>query len=152
AVTTDDYIVSGHRRRVACQLAGLKVVPVRVLGFARGEGGDEYLNKLVTFNRQRVKSTDELLREEVIQANPEEGHRMLLAHRQEAAKANRAKIIPVEGVMSRSEISDAKWPFFMACRDVLNKYAEFWPLTLRQIHYYLLNDPPLRHARKPGSA
>src|SRR5207249_2372016 len=27
----------------------------------------------------------------------------------------------------------------------------FWPLTDRRIHYALLNDPPLIHAKKPGS-
>lgn len=28
-VTLDEMLISGHRRRVGCQLAGLKVVPVR---------------------------------------------------------------------------------------------------------------------------
>ena len=34
---------------------------------------------------------------------------------------------------------------------MLNDLQDFWPLSDRQIHYGLLNDPPLRHARKPGS-
>jgi hypothetical protein len=34
---------------------------------------------------------------------------------------------------------------------VIEELKDFWPLTLRQIHYQLLNDPPLRHASKPDS-
>jgi hypothetical protein len=33
----------------------------------------------------------------------------------------------------------------------LNKRRGFWPLSDRQIHYALLNEPPLRHTSKPGS-
>jgi hypothetical protein len=29
--------------------------------------------------------------------------------------------------------------------------SRYWPLTVRQVHYLLLNDPPLRHDKKPGS-
>ena len=34
---------------------------------------------------------------------------------------------------------------------ILNDYREHWPLSDRQIHYALLNDPPLTHASKPDS-
>src|SRR5262249_42672781 len=33
----------------------------------------------------------------------------------------------------------------------IHKQEEFWPLSLRQIHYQLLNDPPLIHSAKPDS-
>jgi hypothetical protein len=35
--------------------------------------------------------------------------------------------------------------------EVIREQKEFWPLSLRQIHYQLLNDPPLIHSNKPGS-
>jgi hypothetical protein len=35
--------------------------------------------------------------------------------------------------------------------EVLRQYEKFWPLTDRQIHYALLNNPPLRHSSKPHS-
>jgi hypothetical protein len=38
-----------------------------------------------------------------------------------------------------------------AINEVLNQNRAFWPLTDRQVHYYLLNDPPLKHASKPNS-
>jgi hypothetical protein len=34
---------------------------------------------------------------------------------------------------------------------VIKEHEEFWPLSLRQIHYCLLNDPPLIHSGKSGS-
>jgi hypothetical protein len=46
-------------------------------------------------------------------------------------------------------VSRGKIPFFNAVIDVLNANSDFWPLTLRQIHYNLLNDPPPLHASRP---
>jgi hypothetical protein len=34
---------------------------------------------------------------------------------------------------------------------VINSREEFWPISDRQIHYALLNNPPLRHSSKPAS-
>jgi hypothetical protein len=34
---------------------------------------------------------------------------------------------------------------------VVESEKEYWPLTVRRVHYLLLNDPPLRHDKKPGS-
>jgi hypothetical protein len=42
-------------------------------------------------------------------------------------------------------------PFLNAVIAILNEYRDYWPLTDRQVHYYLLNDPPLIHASKSGS-
>jgi hypothetical protein len=42
-------------------------------------------------------------------------------------------------------------PLLQAIRRVLEDRHRFWPLSDRQIHYALLNDPPLIHANKPGS-
>lgn len=40
-----------------------------------------------------------------------------------------------------------------AAKRVLDEHRQngFLPISVRQIHYHLLNDPPLRHAGKPGS-
>src|SRR5262249_26879131 len=42
-------------------------------------------------------------------------------------------------------------PFVRAILRVTHRLRGFWPLSDRQIHYQLLNAPPLRHASKPGS-
>ncbi len=55
-VTLDDYILSGHRRHLACRLAGLTVVPCRVENIHSTD--PTFVTMLREFNRQRVKSLD----------------------------------------------------------------------------------------------
>lgn len=51
----------------------------------------------------------------------------------------------------RAELSKAKRPFLDAVQRIIERLYDFWPLSDRQIHYALLNDPPLIHASKPSS-
>jgi hypothetical protein len=55
------------------------------------------------------------------------------------------------GRKQRAAISKAKADMMEAIRRILGERRQFWPLTDRQIHYPLLNDPPLIHASKPDS-
>jgi len=55
--TLDFVILSGHRRRVACKLAGLKMVPVRFR--ADPQHDPEFPKLLIEYNPQRVKSLDD---------------------------------------------------------------------------------------------
>ncbi len=41
--------------------------------------------------------------------------------------------------------------FLKAAIEVIDSQREYWPLTVRRVHYLLLNDPPLRHDKKPFS-
>jgi hypothetical protein len=104
----------------------------------------------VEYNRQRTKTPAERLREEVIVADPEEAYQSLLDHRQKRARVSVQKI-EIVGVMRRAKISEAKQPFLDAILRVLEERVDYWPLSDRQIHYALLNDPPLIHAAKPDS-
>jgi hypothetical protein len=67
-ITEDNYILSGHRRRVACMLAGVKEVPVRVHSIRHND--PEFLPLLRECNRQRTKSFDEILRETKSRTSP----------------------------------------------------------------------------------
>jgi hypothetical protein len=147
-ITLDDYILSGHRRYAAAALAGLESVPCRVEQVKRGD--PEFLLLLREYNRQRVKSLDEVVREEVLSADPEESHRLLIEYRRQQAMLH-TKTVEIEGIKRRAEISGAKQPFLDAILSILDENADFWPMTDRQIHYQLLNDPPLKHASKPDS-
>ena len=148
-ITRDNYIVSGHRRHAAAKLAELTNVPCRRLDVSR-EGNGDYLVLLREFNRQRVKTRDEALREEVVSVNPEAAHQALTEYRAEKAKIW-ADTIEIRDSKGRAEISSAKRPFLDACRDIIARLQKYWPLADRQIHYQLLNDPPLIHASKPQS-
>jgi hypothetical protein len=155
-VTLDNVILSGHRRRVACQLAGVKVVPIRRHPIRSTERG--FLNLLVSFNSQRVKSVEEQIREAVINTDKHAAYANLIAHRK--ALADRAQgrvedaglqLVATKTARKRAAISPAKQPMLDAVQQVLEANRDYWPLTLRQIHYRLLNDPPLRNTSDPAS-
>jgi hypothetical protein len=154
--TLDDVIVSGHRRHAACRLAGLETVPVRRLNIVSCDSRFE--NYLVSFNAQRVKSPVEQIREEIVRTSPEDAYNELLWHRAEqSAKAyQRAdeadlRILDSGQARRRSAISAAKRPMLDAAYAIINHYRDYWPLTLRQIHYRMLTRGVLRNAKDPGS-
>lgn len=153
-ITRDGFILSGHRRFVAARVAGLDSVPCRVEPFNRTDDADQFLLLLREYNRQRVKTLAEQLREEVVSMNPEAAHIELLRHRIQKSDlsgfADGAAIDPGDR-RSRCGISNAKLPMLQAALDVLEDRKDFWPLSDRSIHYALLNSPPLRHASKPQS-
>ncbi len=149
-VSLDGYILSGHRRYVAAGLAGLQRVPIRVEGIRREDDIDRFVLLLREHNRQRDKSLAVKLREELVNANPHESHRVLTQYRKELSRV-KTEAFQIEGTKRRSAISPAKGPMLAAVLRVLKERKDFWPLSDRAIHYALLNDPPLKHAGKPKS-
>jgi hypothetical protein len=147
-LATDNVIMSGHRRFAACKVASLHAVPCRYADIASTH--PDFLRRLRECNRQRVKTADELLREEIVSADPEESYRALTAHRQAVARV-KSDTIAIEGKLHRARITAAKRPLLEAILGVIYERHSYWPLTDRQIHYALLNDPPLIHASKPQS-
>lgn len=162
-ISEDGYILSGHRRAVAAPLAGVFEVPCivepvsRYIQKRRGNViGDikvnpAFLAKLEAYNRQRTKTLDEQLREAVVRADPTDAHRALTEYRQSKASDFDAETIEIRGYKHRARISKAKLPFVSAVKNVINRLRAEWPVTDREVHYELLNDPPLRHASKPDS-
>ena len=149
-LSQDNYILSGHRRYVAAGLAGLKTVPVRFEDIDRDDDPDRFLLLLREANRQREKSLDEKLREEIVSADPDEAYRALADYRDEQSQVDMPRL-KISGTKRRCHISKAKGPFLAAIRKIINARRAYWPLSDRLIHYRLLNDPPLKHASKPDS-
>jgi hypothetical protein len=147
-ISSDRYIISGHRRYEACRSLGMRFVPCRIVPIKSTEPG--FVKLLREHNRQRVKGLEEVFREELVSANPEEAYRALLEHRKAKSRVS-ADTITIEGQVRRSQISRAKEPLLRTIEKVLEEQEDFWPLTDRRIHYALLNDPPLIHASKPDS-
>jgi hypothetical protein len=155
-ISRDSYIISGHRRRVACQVAGLKEVPVRVLeNVSRAHTPQKFLRLLVEANTQRVKSTSVHLRESLIKIDPKTAHQQIVNDRKEKDDERSwtsLSAIDPDNDGRRCEISKAKRPFLGAVLKIINDHREYWPLSDRQIHYRLLGpDAPLKHASKPDS-
>ena len=147
-VTRDGVVLSGHRRREAALLAGLPTVPCTVMDMAHDD--PLFLPLLREYNRQRVKGIDEVVREEIVSTDPEEAYRLLVEHRKRESEVS-AEPMVVEGRTCRARISKAKHPLMAAIKRVVEELRQFWPLSDRQVHYSLLNEPPLRHAGKPES-
>lgn len=150
-ITTDGYIMSGHRRHCAATVAGLAYVPVFVEDIRQDD--PEFVRLLVDYNRQRQKSLSEVIAEQVVADTKANAHAALRRHRRERSDRAVADAVTMDQgeARRRSDISAAKQPMLDAVVKVLDGLSEFWPLSLRTVHYNLLNDPPLRHAKKPGS-
>ncbi len=147
-VTLDGYILSGHRRHSAATYLGLEEVPVRVANVHHGDAG--YHELLTAYNKQRVKSVDEVFREGLVDVDREEAHREIVEHRRRASAVD-VETIAIVGHKHRCKIGPAKMEFLEAILAILRERRDFWPLTDRQVHYALLNDPPLMHSGKPHS-
>src|SRR5262245_13700574 len=140
-VTADNYILSGHRRFVAVQHLGWAQVPVRFKKVRRDESTD-YHRLLAQYNPQRVKSVAALLSEEFLKSETCLSDDDFHARHYEKGET-RAEFITVEGSKLIDPIGKRQEEFLAAAVDVINQLENFWPLTLRQVHYKLLNAPPL---------
>jgi hypothetical protein len=155
-ISSDGFIISGHRRRIAAQMAGLTRVPVRIHTISRATNHDEFLKLLVEMNSQRVKTTADVLHETIIKTDPGVAFASIVAGRERKERERRngnnlSEINPVSDGR-RSELSSAKQPFLDAILRVLSEQRNYWPLSDRQIHYRLLGAlAPLIHASKPQS-
>lgn len=151
-ISSDLYLLSGHRRLAAAKYLGLKQVPARMLNIQfRGLSEAERLDVLCGFNRQREKSPGERIREKMLEIEPLEALEKLKTQRRQARilKGATPANVKLGGVKKRAKITTLK--FLRAVQTVIEDNKEYWPLTDRRIHYLLLNDPPLRHDKKPGS-
>jgi hypothetical protein len=147
-VTRDGYILSGHRRHAACRLAGIREIPCRVENITRNDPNFE--TTLCDYNLQRVKSPDEVVRERVISMSPASAYQSLIEHRRKTSAVS-GDFLAIEGVKVRNGISEGKREMLDAAVAIIYGKRVYWPLSDREIHYDMLNLPPLRHSGKRDS-
>jgi len=149
-ISADMVLLSGHRRLSAARVLKLKDVPciVENIMFKSLSQADR-LKTLADYNKQRDKSFDERLREAITGINPEDTYQKVLQDRLERSRIKIENNVELGSVKKRSRITTMM--FLHAVKRVLEDEKEFWPLTVRRVHYLLLNDPPLRHDKKPDS-
>lgn len=80
-ISSDGFIISGHRRYFTAQLLKLSQVPVKVHPVSRKKNPKEFLRLLVGANTQRIKGADTLLAEAAVKVDPLEAHANLRAKR-----------------------------------------------------------------------
>ena len=152
-VISDDHVLlSGHRRFAAAKYLGLKAVPVRMVEVIYFElSATERTEVLRRFNQQREKSPGERIREKLLDIEPAQAHRDLTLRKAKIKTLAGASSCNVNmgKVKTRAKITTLQ--FLAAAQRVVKENEEYWPLTVRRVHYLLLNDPPMRHDKKPGS-
>lgn len=137
-ITEDGYIISGHRRYAAACAIELDEVPVRIMPYRRVDHPERHLQELREHNRNRDKTLEEKLREELVTATPGRAYRSLIEHRQRQSDVH-LEAFKIAGTKKRHKFSAAKQPFVDIIVKVVNDRRKFWPLTDRVIHYALFS-------------
>jgi len=127
------------------------MVPVKVVPLSY-EGGDrdEVVRLLVEFNSQRVKGVEELFNETLVKVDPaaiREYQRESEKLRDDIYVGNGQSVMTVgSGGRRRSGIGKSSRAFADDVLEVVNGLREFWPMSLRAVHYRMLG----RKIRKSG--
>jgi len=150
-ISADGFLLSGHRRLTAARWLGLEVVPCIVADdVVFGDlSADERLSVLSLYNKQRDKSHAERLREAMQEIDSDEAYNRLLIDRFERHQVDIEDNVTLGSYKERARITTMA--FLRAAQKAIESEKEYWPLTVRRVHYMLLNDPPLRHDKKRGS-
>ncbi len=147
-VTADNYIVSGHRRHAALTRLKKQWVTCRVMPKKRSDfTADEFARLLIAHNEQRHKSVAEQVREELVNIDPAEAHQRLCEQRDKSVNRveyNGIQVVNIDGTKSRYAISDGKNEHVKQILKVVEGRRRYWPLSVRGVHYPLLNFPFVR--------
>jgi hypothetical protein len=143
-ITADGYVVSGHRRLAALLKNGQEWCQCRVLSVQRADvTKDEYIRLLREHNRQRNKSAAEQVREELVDIDLDGAHLRLRQQRDRsvnAMKYHAVSALQIEGHKRRYEISGQKADHLKFIKKVVfEDRQDYWPLSVRAVHYALLN-------------
>ncbi len=142
-VSADNYIVSGHRRYYALQeLDDYRLIPIRRKPYRREDMLSTWHQILAEYNPQRIKSVGSLLKESLLRHADDNPSALLHIHNKLSLRGD-AEFSTVDGTKTVHTISEKKMPFLIAVQKVVTDLRDFWPLTIRQVHYNLLNKPPL---------
>ena len=150
-VSTDGFLLSGHRRYAAARWLEMEEVPVIVehnVVFC-DLTAEERLDILAVYNKQRDKSHAERLREAMQEIDPDEAYEHLRQDRNDRHRVDVEDNVTLGAYKGRARITTMA--FLRAVQQAIELEKQFWPLTVRRVHYLLLNDPPLRHDKKTGS-
>ncbi len=153
---SEGWIISGHRRWGAAGLAGVERLPVIVVDWCGRDHPERFTRALLESNCYRHKTAVEKLRELAVSgaADADAAYRRL---RESREAEFRLRALPQELAIdhvdagetrTRRPIAATEGEFLAAVFDVLKDLQEHLPISLRQLHYRLLNRKPLRNSRR----
>ena len=91
------------------------------------------------------------IKEKLLDIDPKVAHQELKRRRLDSILLKGATDANVKMGAAKKRASITTMQFLAKAQSVILDNREYWPLTVRRVHYLLLNDPPLRHDKKPGS-
>jgi ParB-like nuclease family protein len=147
SVTADFVVKSGHRRLAACDKLGYAAIPCHVDTKRRNEYTDEeWLAELAAYNPQRAKSVGAMFREAILRDSKTLEDTTAAVRRVGATHfpSFEPEYAEIDGSKQIDKISANRKEFLNAAIKVISELEDFWPLSVRQIHYRLLNNPPLK--------
>lgn len=149
-IDLEGVILSGHRRHNAAYCAESSHVPIRRESFRLSDiNHAERIRILAAYNAQRNKTGEEQAREALVTVSPVDAWEALrerISDREATGRKAPATAMQIKGTIRRARITDAKQPMLDAIQAVIETMRGFWPLSVRQVHYGLLNNPPLVNA------
>ena len=150
-ISADGIILSGHRRYAAARWLGLETIPCIIAeDVVYGDlSHDERVGILAVYNKQREKSHAEKLREAMQEVDVDNAYENLLVDRQKRRQVKLEENIEMGKRKKRARITTTG--FLAAAQKAIESQRKYWPMNVRRVHYLLLNDPPLRHDKKPRS-
>ena len=144
----DAYVISGHLRRQAAILTGFFMAPIFVLDLWRHHHTpDEWLAILRQYNTGRIKTFDEMVREQLVDIHPDEAVSAIVASQVKCTSARIDTIDIGDAIMKRAQISAEKRGMASAILSILQMLEAYLPVSLRAIHYRLLNQLVWRNSK-----
>lgn len=151
-ISSDGVIISGNTRYAALKLLGRKFVEVR--RHPVHSESKEFLELLIAANDQRVKTLKEQVNEIAASVDPK-----VYWMQRELDMSEKRSSIDLECVTgelkSRRRLTDNYEDLAQAIERVLKDNREYLPMTLRGVHYQLLELRPIASyalAKKEGEA
>jgi hypothetical protein len=145
-VSKDLFIYDGNTRLKALKILGYNEIDVIVNEDLLSDS-DDFIRLLVSANNQRVKTDKELLQEIQISISP-----MDYEKRRMVVNGDFVNLDSIEGSLKANrEISDIKDDLTKSIIEIIVEYQEYLPLTVRAIHYILLDKNVLTNNKKKDS-
>lgn len=145
-VSKDLFIYDGNTRFKAIKLLGYDEIEV-IINEDLLSNTEEFSRLIISANNQRVKSSKDLLREIQVSINPLEYEKRKLI-----LNGDFVDLDSITGSLKADRnISSIKDDLIKSIIDIIVDYQEYLPLTVRAIHYILLDKNVLTNNKKKDS-